>query len=119
MGDREIHEAFVHKDGEWSKLSDDNSSDMMNMLNGLVQPTQPHPFTPERRRREELNRCYMLLRKQISNATKGDRASIVGDAIEYIKALLTEVGELKECVQKKRKREEITQGDQVPAEIQK
>ncbi|KAL5714052.1 hypothetical protein ACHQM5_016065 [Ranunculus cassubicifolius] len=117
MGDRRIHEAFVHKDGEWSKLSDENSSYMMNMLNGLVRLNQPDRLATERQRRKELNHRYMVLRKQIPNPTQGDRVSIVGDAIEYIKQLIREVRELKERVQKKRKREETTQGDQVPAEM--
>ncbi|XVF24237.1 hypothetical protein REPUB_Repub13aG0110400 [Reevesia pubescens] len=59
-------------------------------------------FTTERERRVHLNDKYQALRTMVPNPTKNDRASIVGDAIEYIKELLRTVRELKLLVEKKR-----------------
>ncbi|CAK9140454.1 unnamed protein product [Ilex paraguariensis] len=60
-------------------------------------------FTTERQRRENLNDKYKALRNLLPNPTKhtkNDRASIVGDAIEYIKELLRTANELKILVDK-------------------
>ncbi|XVE69536.1 hypothetical protein DITRI_Ditri09bG0159900 [Diplodiscus trichospermus] len=59
-------------------------------------------FATERERRVHLNDKYQALRTMVPNQTKNDRASIVGDAIEYIKELLRSVRELKLLVEKKR-----------------
>ncbi|KAF5744233.1 hypothetical protein HS088_TW08G00831 [Tripterygium wilfordii] len=56
----------------------------------------------ERDRREILNHKYTALRSLVPNPTKVDRASVVGDAIEYIKVLVRTVNELKLLVEKKR-----------------
>ncbi|KAE8689643.1 Transcription factor bHLH10 [Hibiscus syriacus] len=59
-------------------------------------------FATERERRVHLNDKYQALRTMVPTATKNDRASIVGDAISYIKELLDTVHELKILVDKKR-----------------
>ncbi|CAN6229408.1 unnamed protein product [Urochloa humidicola] len=59
-------------------------------------------FATERERREQLNVKYRTLRMLIPNPTKNDRASIVGDAIEYIDELNRTVKELKILVEQKR-----------------
>ncbi|GFQ08168.1 transcription factor bhlh10 [Phtheirospermum japonicum] len=59
-------------------------------------------YTTERHRRVLLNDKYQALRKLVANPTKNDRASIVGDAIEYINELKRSVAELKLLVEKKR-----------------
>ncbi|XVF40835.1 hypothetical protein PTKIN_Ptkin01aG0148200 [Pterospermum kingtungense] len=68
---------------------------------GRAAKTTKH-FTTERERRVHINDKYQALRKMVPNPTKNDRASIVGDAIEYIKELLRTVRELKLLVEKKR-----------------
>nr|QOJ43677.1 bHLH transcription factor [Dracaena cambodiana] len=59
-------------------------------------------FATERQRREQLNEKYQALKSLVPNTAKGDRASIVGDAIEYIKELLRTVDELKILMEKKK-----------------
>ncbi|KAB1214402.1 Transcription factor bHLH10 [Morella rubra] len=59
-------------------------------------------FATERHRRQQLNDKYQALRSLVPNPTKIDRASVVGDAIEYIKELIRTVNELKLLVDKKR-----------------
>ncbi|KAK2657815.1 hypothetical protein Ddye_010867 [Dipteronia dyeriana] len=59
-------------------------------------------FATERQRREQLNDKYKVLRSLVPNPSKTDRASVVGDAIDYIKELLRTVNELKLLVEKKR-----------------
>ncbi|KAK6918092.1 Myc-type, basic helix-loop-helix (bHLH) domain [Dillenia turbinata] len=59
-------------------------------------------FATERQRRQQLNGKYKALRDLVPNPTKSDRASVVGDAINYIKELLRTVNELKLLVEKKR-----------------
>lgn len=59
-------------------------------------------FATERQRREQLNDKYKALRSLVPTPSKTDRASVVGDAIDYIKELLRTVNELKLLVEKKR-----------------
>ncbi|AQK73852.1 Transcription factor EAT1 [Zea mays] len=59
-------------------------------------------FATERERREQFNVKYGALRSLFPNPTKNDRASIVGDAIEYINELNRTVKELKILLEKKR-----------------
>ncbi|XP_008800057.2 transcription factor EAT1-like [Phoenix dactylifera] len=76
----------------------DYRREMGGLGKGGVKPS----FATERQRREQLNEKYQALRLLVPNPTKSDRASIVGDAIEYIKELLRTVEELKLLVGKKR-----------------
>ncbi|KAK9144174.1 hypothetical protein Sjap_004077 [Stephania japonica] len=69
---------------------------------GGVELRGANHFATERQRREQLNAKFQALKQLVPNPTKSDRASIVGDAIEYIKELLRTVDELKILVEKKR-----------------
>ncbi|XP_004953537.2 transcription factor EAT1 [Setaria italica] len=59
-------------------------------------------FATERERREQLNVKYGALRSLFPNPTKNDRASIVGDAIEYINELNRTLKQLRILMEKKR-----------------
>ncbi|KAL6289508.1 hypothetical protein ACE6H2_007018 [Prunus campanulata] len=59
-------------------------------------------FATEKHRRVQLNGKYTALKDLLPHPTKSDRASIVGEAIDYIKELLRTVEELKLLVEKKR-----------------
>ncbi|XP_019453498.1 PREDICTED: basic helix-loop-helix protein A-like isoform X2 [Lupinus angustifolius] len=48
----------------------------------------------ERRRREKLNERFIILRSLVPFVTKMDKASILGDTIEYVKQLLRKIQDL-------------------------
>nr|AVD68968.1 bHLH1 [Muscari armeniacum] len=51
----------------------------------------------ERRRREKLNEKFLILRSLVPSISKVDKASILGDTIEYLKELARRVEELESC----------------------
>ncbi|KAF8099443.1 hypothetical protein N665_0243s0006 [Sinapis alba] len=59
-------------------------------------------FPTERERRVHFNDRFFDLKNLIPNPTKNDRASIVGEAIDYIKELLRTIEDLKMLVEKKK-----------------
>ncbi|KAJ6412344.1 hypothetical protein OIU84_005409 [Salix udensis] len=48
----------------------------------------------ERRRREKLNERFIMLRSLVPFVTKMDKASILGDTIEYVKQLCQKIQDL-------------------------
>ncbi|CAI0401037.1 unnamed protein product [Linum tenue] len=76
--------------------------DMACLAKGRVAGRMAKPLTTERQRRQQVNDKFVTLRNLIPNPTKNDKASVVGDAIGYIKELLSTVEELKLLVEKKR-----------------
>lgn len=69
--------------------------------NAKGEPRGINHFATERQRREYLNEKYQTLRSLVPNPTKADRASIVQDAIEYVKELKRTVQELQMLMQEK------------------
>ncbi|CAN6802532.1 unnamed protein product [Brassica oleracea var. botrytis] len=59
-------------------------------------------FPTERERRVHFNDRFSDLKSLIPNPTKNDRASIVGEVIDYIKELLRTIEDLKMLVEKKK-----------------
>ncbi|KAI3676790.1 hypothetical protein L1987_86403 [Smallanthus sonchifolius] len=59
-------------------------------------------FATEKHRRQQLNDKFDALKNLVPNPTKADRASVVGDAIEYINELKRTVEELTILVERKR-----------------
>lgn len=51
----------------------------------------------ERRRREKLNERFIILRSLVPFVTKMDKASILGDTIEYVKQLRKKIQDLEAC----------------------
>nr|BAE20057.1 bHLH transcription factor [Lilium hybrid division I] len=51
----------------------------------------------ERRRREKLNEKFLVLKSLVPSITKVDKASILGDTIEYLKELQRRIEELESC----------------------
>ncbi|KAL3741085.1 hypothetical protein ACJRO7_022234 [Eucalyptus globulus] len=107
---------YCEEDGGHQFVENDNGvfkfgSDMMADMEGCRVKVKmgkrrrgkvTKPYTTERDRRSQINVKYDALKKLIPSPTKGDRASIVGDAIDYIKELLRTVNELKLLAEKKR-----------------
>ncbi|KAL1202132.1 Transcription factor bHLH89 [Cardamine amara subsp. amara] len=77
-----------------------------NLDNGLIRKgrgsRKRKVFPTERERRVHFKDRFGDLKKLIPNPTKNDRASIVGEAIDYIKELLRTIEEFKLLVEKKR-----------------
>ncbi|PWA36316.1 Myc-type, basic helix-loop-helix (bHLH) domain-containing protein [Artemisia annua] len=59
-------------------------------------------FATEKHRRQQLNDKFDALKNLVPNPTKADRASVVGDAIDYINELKRTVEELTILVERKR-----------------
>ncbi|RWR87271.1 transcription factor EAT1-like protein [Cinnamomum micranthum f. kanehirae] len=59
-------------------------------------------FATEKQRREQLGDKFKALASLVPTPTKTDRASVVSDAIDYIKELHRRINELKILVEKKR-----------------
>ncbi|KAL8542501.1 hypothetical protein ACS0TY_003387 [Phlomoides rotata] len=66
----------------------------------------------ERQKRKDFNVKYKALRELIPNPTKDDRASIVGDTIDYINELKRTVSELKVVVEKKKRAKERVKSEE-------
>ncbi|KAG2674680.1 hypothetical protein I3760_13G149000 [Carya illinoinensis] len=102
-GDEREGNAGVYQDGDVRQFENgvlEFSRDMGCIGKGRDGETKH--FATERERRQNLNDKYKALRSLVPNPTKADRASVVGDAIDYIKELLRTVNELKLLVEKKR-----------------
>ncbi|KAK6227685.1 Myc-type [Theobroma cacao] len=93
----------LYHDGDNGILEFNRGISMAGHGKGRNRPgkTTKH-FATERERRVHLNDKYKALRNMVPNPSKTDRASIVGDAINYIKELVRTVNELKLLVEKKR-----------------
>ncbi|OAY72895.1 Transcription factor bHLH10, partial [Ananas comosus] len=76
--------------------------DCRREIGGLAKVDGKQNFAAEKQRREQLNEKYAALKSLVPNPTKSDRASIVGDAIEYINELNRTIKELKILVEQKR-----------------
>lgn len=93
--------AGVYEDGDGSGVLE-FSRDMADCVGKGRNGKMTKHFTTERQRRVQLNEKYNALKSLVPIPTKNDRASVVGDAINYIQELLREVKELKLLVEKKR-----------------
>ncbi|KAL8214156.1 hypothetical protein R6Q57_003605 [Mikania cordata] len=75
-------------------------------INGIVEKSRDGKdtkhFATEKHRRQQLNDKFDALKNLVPNPTKADRASVVGDAIDYINELKRTVEELTILVQRKR-----------------
>ncbi|XP_006294262.2 transcription factor bHLH91 [Capsella rubella] len=96
-----------------SQRDDSNVGNEINIDSGIIEFSKEirrkgrgkrknRPFTTERERRCHLNERYEALKLLIPNPSKGDRASILQDGIDYINELRRRVSELKYLVERKR-----------------
>ncbi|KAG4938292.1 hypothetical protein AAZX31_16G046400 [Glycine max] len=72
------------------KLSENNGGDNKGKRKGLPAKN----LMAERRRRKKLNDRLYMLRSVVPKISKMDRASILGDAIDYLKELLQRINDL-------------------------
>ncbi|KAG6483886.1 hypothetical protein ZIOFF_060672 [Zingiber officinale] len=87
-------------DGEWLLNGSILNCQEQNGLPGnLLKKGQPRTTSvlSERRRREKLNEKFVLLQSLVPSISKVDKASILGDTIDYLKDLEKRVQELESC----------------------
>lgn len=80
-----------------SKSLDDTAADLvMSQLKKSVSQEElsANHVLAERRRREKLNERFIILRSLVPFVTKMDKASILGDTIEYVKQLRKKIHDL-------------------------
>ncbi|KAJ4727365.1 putative Transcription factor ICE1 [Melia azedarach] len=105
FGDERDTSGALYEDGDGGHFDNgvlEFTRDMACIGRGREGGKTTKHYTTERQRREQMNDKFAALRSLVPNPTKNDRASVVGDAIEYIKELLRTVNELKLLVEKKR-----------------
>ncbi|RYR01149.1 hypothetical protein Ahy_B06g079992 [Arachis hypogaea] len=84
-----------------------NSAETLEQLERTIMPSPQDDLisshvAAERRRREKLNEKFITLRSLVPYVTKMDKASILGDTIEYVKQLHEKVKKLEEEDQRRR-----------------
>ncbi|KAM7258451.1 hypothetical protein ACFE04_014192 [Oxalis oulophora] len=84
---------FLHK--KYSHEISPKSSDTFRLRKSASQDElSANHVMAERRRREKLNEKFIILRSLVPFVTKMDKASILGDTIEYLKQLHEKIQEL-------------------------
>ncbi|XP_042496545.1 transcription factor FER-LIKE IRON DEFICIENCY-INDUCED TRANSCRIPTION FACTOR-like [Macadamia integrifolia] len=84
---------FEMEDDEYDE--DDSSATTNNGLSQGSKADRSKTLVSERRRRGRMKEKLYALRSLVPNITKMDTASIVGDAVEYVRCLQTEARNLK------------------------
>ncbi|MED6181171.1 hypothetical protein PIB30_016923 [Stylosanthes scabra] len=97
---------YLH--GNQKRQNTNYSAQTLEQLEKMM-PTTSHDddlisshVAAERRRREKLNEKFMTLRSLVPYVTKMDKASILGDTIEYVKQLHETVKKLEEKDERRR-----------------
>ncbi|KAJ0088705.1 hypothetical protein Patl1_33057 [Pistacia atlantica] len=98
--ERDSSGVTAYQDGDGGML--EFTRDTACIVRGSETGKMTKPSTTERQKREHFGTKFRVLRNLVPKPTKPDRASILGDAIEYIKQLLSTVNELKLLLERKR-----------------
>ncbi|XP_074584293.1 basic helix-loop-helix protein A [Curcuma longa] len=89
---RELHCKF--SDGEGGNRMTHKGTTTTTTTTAQEEAGSANHVLAERRRREKLNERFMILRSLVPFVTKMDKASILGDTIEYVKQLRKHIQEL-------------------------
>ncbi|XP_020597890.1 transcription factor MYC4-like [Phalaenopsis equestris] len=114
--------AVLQKNGLWSSVESENSDSEERIIcrrkrgrtpGNTAAPENSNPANhveAERQRREKLNSRFYALRSVVPNVSKMDKASLLADAVSYIKELRGKVEELEREGKKVKKEGFFEQG---------
>lgn len=85
---------YKYREENSPRLRDGNTANRFRKDGAAQDELSANHVLAERRRREKLNERFIILRSLVPFVTKMDKASILGDTIEYVKQLREKIQEL-------------------------
>ncbi|XP_020588981.1 transcription factor MYC3-like [Phalaenopsis equestris] len=100
-----------HSDSEGGLLADRRRPKKRGRKPGTGRETPVNHVEAERQRREKLNHRFYALRSVVPNVSRMDKASLLADAVSYIKDLRAKLEELEVEVKRSKKEVIVEQGN--------
>nr|QDH08974.1 transcription factor MYC3-like isoform X1 [Cymbidium sinense] len=100
-----------HSDSEGGPMIDRRRTKKRGRKPGTARETPVNHVEAERQRREKLNHRFYALRSVVPNVSRMDKASLLADAVSYIKDLRAKVEELEAEAKRSKKEVVVEQGN--------
>ncbi|KAI0489080.1 hypothetical protein KFK09_028921 [Dendrobium nobile] len=100
-----------HSDSEGGPMVDRRRPKKRGRKPGSARETTVNHVEAERQRREKLNHRFYALRSVVPNVSRMDKASLLADAVSYIKDLRAKVEELEAEAKRSKKEVVVDQGN--------